>query len=156
MKRTLVAILALSPVLAFAQTNAPAQPRSTPVLQSKAVAPASLLAATSSADRAATASTLRVSTGVTPPHVIHTVDFVTAGARTERLVAAPQTVVVDLNVDETGKPTSLSIAKSAGAVLDHDVIATVSQYRFQPATLDGQPTAISVKLQVIIPTGTSY
>jgi TonB family protein len=153
MKRTLVAILALSPVLAFAQTNSPAQPRSTQL--AAAYAPANLPAA-SSADRAATASTIRVSTGVTPPHVISSVNFVAENTAALRHVAVEQHVVVTLDVDAAGKPTNLAIAKSAGPILDKEVLATVSQYRFQPGKLDGQPTAVPVRLDVVVPAGTTY
>jgi TonB family protein len=151
MKRTIVAILALSPVFAFAQTNSPAQPRSTQFAEVHA--PANLPAA-SSADRAATASTIRVSTGVTPPHVISAVNFV--ATQTRNAVAVEQKVIVNLNIDETGKPVNLSIEKSAGPVLDKDVLATVAQYRFKPGMLDGIPTSVPVKLEVIIPAGTTY
>ena len=153
MKRTIVAILALSPVLAFAQTNSPAQPRSTQIAEVHA--PANLPVA-SSADRAATASTIRVSTGVTPPHVVKTVNFVADYAASQRYVAVEQHVVVTLDVDATGKPSNLAIVKSAGPILDKDVLATVSQYRFKPGTLDGQPTAVPVRLDVVVPAGTTY
>jgi len=150
MKRTIVAILAFSPVLAFAQTNTPAQPRSTQIAE--AHAPATL---PSSADRAATASTLRVSTGVTPPHVVRAVAFV-AQQGGNQTAAVEQKVVLQMNVDESGKPTDLTVVKSAGAILDKDVLATVSQYRFAPGKLDGIATAVPVKLEVIIPAGTTY
>jgi TonB family protein len=153
MKRTLVAILALSPVLAFAQTNSPAQPRSTQI--AVAHTPANLPAA-SSADRAATASTIRVSTGVTPPHVISTANFVAENTAALRHVVVEQHVVVALDVDATGKPSNLAIVKSAGDTLDKDVLATVSQYRFKPGTLDGQPTTVPVRLEVVVPAGTTY
>ena len=151
MKRTIVAILALSPVLAFAQTNSPAQPRSTQLAEVHA--PANL-PASSSADRAATASTIRVSTGVTSPHVVSAVNFVATQNR--NTIAVEKKVIVNLTVDETGKPVDLSIAQSAGDILDKDVLATVAQYRFKPGTLDGIPTVVPVKLQVIIPAGTAY
>ena len=61
-----------------------------------------------------------------------------------------------MTVDATGTPSNLSIVKSAGLVLDHQVLATVSQYRYHPAMLDGQPTAVPVKLEVIIPAESTY
>jgi TonB family protein len=151
MKRTIVAILALSPVLAFAQTNTPAQPRSTQIAE--AHAPASF--PTPSADRAAAASTVRVSTGVTPPHVSHAVAFVSSQSR-NAATAVEQKVVLQLNVDETGKPTDISVVQSAGPIVDKDVVATVSQYRFTPGKLDGVATAVPVKLEVVVPAGTIY
>ena len=51
-------------------------------------------------------------------------------------------------VHENGKPTDLAIVRSAGTALDKNVLAAVSQYRFKPGTLDKQPTAIPVNLQI--------
>ena len=155
MKRTIVAILALSPVLAFAQTKSPAQPSSTPALQSTLIAAASFPAATS-ADRAANPTALRVSTGVTAPRIIHTANLAAGSSRNRHLVATDQHISLEMIVDETGKPTSLAIVKSAGEMLDKDVLATVSLYRYQPGMLDGQPTPGPVKLEVVIPAGTTY
>ena len=155
MKRTLVAILALSPVFAFAQTSSPAQPRSTQI--SEVVVPADLHAAAPAADRtSATASTYRVSTGVIPPHVVKSVEFVTATGQKQHTTGVDQKVVLSLNVDETGKPCNLAVAQSAGPMLDQDVLATVARYRFKPGMLDGQATAVPVRLEVIIPAGTNY
>ncbi len=155
MKRTLVAILALSPVLAFAQTNQPAQPRSTPLLASTLVQPASLHAAVLADSPAKNSS--RVSTGVTAPLLIHTASFNAPQDSISKLFRGiDQKVVVNMTVDETGKPVNLSIVKSSGVAIDNQVLATVSQYRYQPATLDGQPTAVPVKLEVLIPAGSTY
>ena len=156
MMRTLVAILALSPALAFAQTNQPAQPRSTPVLDSTLVQPATLRAAVMT-DRAEKSSTIPVSTGVSAPQILHTVSFIVPNdAISKHAAIVEQRVLVNFTVDETGKPINLSIAKSAGAAMDHQILATIGQYRYQPGTLDGQPTAVPVKLEVIIPAENTY
>ena len=154
MKRTLVAILALSPVLAFAQVSTPAQPRSTQV--SEVVVPAGLHAAASAADHSATTSTVRVSTGVTAPHVSKTATFVSLAGTQPHKVSTEQRVVVTLDVDVNGTPENLAVVKSAGETLDQDVLATVSKYHFTPGKLDGQATAVPVRLEVIVPAGTTY
>ena len=156
MMRTLVAILAVSPVLALAQTTQPAQPRSTPVLSSTLLEPA-LLHAAVVADRTEKSFPVSVSTGVIAPRILHTVSFtVPNNAISKRAASIEQRVVVNMTVDETGKPTHLTIAKSAGLPIDQQVLTTVRQYRYQPATLDGQPTAVPVKLEVIIPAESTY
>jgi TonB family protein len=154
MKRTLVAILALSPALAFAQTNTPAQPRSTQI--SEVVVPADFHAAASAADHSATPATVRVSTGVTAPHVTQTVAFVSVAGPKAHKVAVDEHVVVTLDVDANGTPANLAVVKSANPALDQDVVATVSKYHFTPGKLDGQPTSVPVRLEVIVPAGTSY
>ncbi len=156
MMRTLVAILAVSPALAFAQTTQPAQPRSTPVLSSTLLQPA-LLHAAVVADRTAKSSALPVSTGVVAPRILHTVSFIVPNdAISKRIASTEQRVVVNMTVDETGKPTNLSVARSASPTIDQQVLATVSQYRYQPGMLDGQPTSVPVKLEVIVPAGNTY
>jgi len=59
-------------------------------------------------------------------------------------------VVVHAIVDENGVPRNLSIAKSAGSVVDQKALAAVSQYRFTPATMDNQPTWSSVSIAIKI------
>ena len=156
MMRTLVALLALSPALAFAQTNQPAQPRSTPVLDSTLVQPATLHAAVMT-DRAEKSSALPVSTGVSAPQILHTVRFIFPNdVLSKHAASVEQKVIVQFTVDENGKPMNLSLVKSAGTAMDHQVLATISQYRYQPGTLDGQPTAVPVRLEVIIPAENTY
>lgn len=146
MRRVIVATLLLSPVLLHAQASSPAQPQSS-TLQSKLVAPATF---GSAADRSTgTTSQIRVSTGVNAPKLIHTVevesdaDF-TAAARFER------TAVVSMTVDAEGKPEDLKIVQSVNPIMDKNVLAAVSQYRFTPGTLDNQPTAVPVNLSVVL------
>ena len=52
--------------------------------------------------------------------------------------------------DATGKPTELKILKPINPVMDHNVLAAVSQYRFTPGTLDGEPTTVPVNLEVVL------
>jgi TonB family protein len=62
--------------------------------------------------------------------------------------------VVEMMVDETGKPTNLHVVKSFSPLLDHQVLQAVSQFRYKPGTLNGQPTAFPVKLHYTIETPT--
>jgi len=60
-------------------------------------------------------------------------------------------VVVRAMVDEYGIPRDLTIAQSAGTVVDRKALAAISQYRFKPATLDNKrieaAVVITIKLQ---------
>jgi TonB family protein len=146
MRRVIVATLLLSPMLLHAQANSPAQPH-TSALQAKLV-PAAF---SSEADHgtAGTTTPVRVSTGVNGPKLVHTVavqsdsDF-TPAARFER------TAVVSMTVDADGKPSDLKIVQSVNPIMDKNVLAAVSQYRFTPGTLDNQPTAVPVNLEVVL------
>jgi TonB family protein len=147
MKRTMLAILALSSVAAFAQTKSPAQPESTPVLQSANVQPA-LFAATNGA-AAAAATPVRVSTGVVAPVLVHQVNLTANPAVPEGYVKN-RTVGLSLVVDATGKPTNIKVVESAGTITDNEVVNAVSEYRYKPATLDGQAIPVDVNLNVTI------
>ena len=152
MRKVIVATLALTPMLLHAQANSPAKTQSSPAsstLQSKLVQPKELNA---SEAVASTTSPLRISTGVGAPKLIHTVaiesdsDWIPGGFTFDRKT------VVEMTVDATGKPSNLKILQSLGPVMDHNVLAAVSQYRFTPGTLDGAPTAVPVNLQVVLHT----
>ena len=67
-----------------------------------------------------------------------------------RATEASRTAVVAMIVDEKGVPTGLKIMKSAGTAVDRNVLAAVAQYRFKPGTLNNQPTAIPVNLEVVM------
>ena len=150
MRKVIVATLALTPMLLHAQANSPAQTPSSPssnTLQSKLVEPKELNASEAVAH---TATPLRVSTGVIAPKLVYTIsvesdtDFVPRGFITDRRT------VVEMVVDATGKPSNLKILQSLGPVMDHNVLAAVSQYRFSPGTLDGQATSVPVNLEVVL------
>lgn len=141
MRKALLASLILSPVLLHAQANTPAQPQ---------VALASAPAVASGADRGTTPQHLRISTGVVAPKIIHSVEV--SSATTHPWIDAPanRTVTVSMIVDTTGKPTDLKIVKSAGLAVDKNVLAAVSQYRFQPGTVSNQPIDFPVNLEITL------
>jgi len=147
------AALALTPSLLFAQATSPAPTSSQAVLQARVAAPADLKSAN---PKTSTGSTVRVSTGIVAPKLT---DPVTLSAETGaqiHILAKDVTVVLSLVVDETGKPTNVAVSQSAGTTIDQEVLAAISRQRFQPGTLDGQPYALPVRLQVVIEHGTQY
>jgi TonB family protein len=149
MRKVIVATLALTPMLLHAQANSPAKTQSSPTsstLQSKLVQPGEL----NGSEAAHVAAPLRVSTGVVAPKLIHTIavesdpDLSPFGFNTERKTT------VEMVVDATGKPTDLKIVRSLGPTMDKHVLVAVSQYRFTPGTLDGQPAPVPVNLEVTL------
>ena len=149
MRSSILAALALTPVLVHAQAPSPAQTAAPTVLQARYSAPAAIKPA-SGKDSSAS---IRVSTGIVAPKLIEKFNLNTIPGLDSAFVPNDVTVVVSMVVDATGKPTNLSIAKGAGPVVDQEVLASVSQYRYQPGTLDGQPYALPVRLEVIIQHG---
>ncbi len=152
MTRTIVAILALSPAILFAQATTPAQPASTPVLQSALVRPAGF-AELSSADPKAAPTPVRLTTGVIPPTLITNVEAPVDPR--PAVLHLSHTVVLDLTVDATGKPTDIKVVESANKFVDQDAVTAISKYRFKPASLDGQPTAVPMRLRYVVRTSAS-
>jgi outer membrane biosynthesis protein TonB len=154
MRKVIVATLALTPMLLHAQANSPAQTQPSPsssILQSKLIQ-AKEFDASASGHATAPVTPLRISTGVIAPKLISTVqiesdsesDAMPRGFNIERKT------VVEMTVDATGKPSDLKIVQSLGPMMDHNVLAAVGQYRFAPGTLDGEPTAVPVNLEVVL------
>jgi TonB family protein len=153
MRKVILATLALSPMLLYAQAQTPAQsPTSspTPVLQSKLVKPKELSAAANTRASVPTTAARRVSTGVTPPKLIETVEIISDNAWPWVIAGRDRKVVVTMLVDESGKPSDLKIVQSAGPDMDKNVLAAVSQYRFRPATLDNAPVAMPLNLDILM------
>jgi TonB family protein len=153
MRIAILATLALSPMLLHAQANSPAQTQSSangPVLQSKVVAPKAFVASAATDGANSTPNSRPVSTGVTAPKLISTVEITSVNELPNSFIHPDKTVVVSMIVHENGKPTDLVIVRSAGAELDKNVLAAVSQYRFKPGTLDHQPTAVPVNLEITL------
>jgi TonB family protein len=147
MKRTIVAILALSPVLLHAQAKSSAQPVSTPVLQSSVIQPAVLAATHSAATTGTTSAPVRISTGVVAPQILTAANpnlyHVLQGAGT-------RTVVIELTVDEKGKPANLHVVQSTDKFTDRAVVEAVSQYVYKPGTLDGEAIPMNVVMHYVI------
>jgi hypothetical protein len=143
MRRILVAILALVPPMAHAQT----------VLVAKATPPAALKAS-SSAAAASPVSTVfspsvalvihqAVSTGASPTENAATTPFGFAAPLlvktvvtdlTPQELAAGSEVAVRLTVNRDGVPQDLSIDHATNPEIAKKTLAAVSQYRFKPAT----------------------
>jgi TonB family protein len=154
MRKVIAATLALTPMLLHAQANSPAQtqtPATPATLQSKLVQPKEFNA--SEADRGtAHVAPVRISTGVVAPKLISTVEIESDSDAVPQGFNLDRKTVVEMTVDATGKPSDLKIVGSLGSVMDRHVLTAVSQYRFTPGTLDGQPTSVPVNLEVVLRT----
>ena len=126
MRKVMLAALALPTFLLHAQANPPAT------------------------TMAVTAENVhRVSTGVVAPRLIRSSDFV-ADAQAREWISNGSKFVVSMIVDPAGKPTDLKIVRSSFVGLNQAVLASVSQYRCAPGTIDNQPVAVPVSLEVEI------
>ncbi len=153
MKRSIfVATLALTPALLHAQAAQPAHTASKYVLEARAAAPAAI----KSVDDKNSPSTLRISTGVVAPKLIKSVNLAGTSGVHQILLANDAMVVVSMTVEANGTTSNLSIAQGTNPIIDKEVLAAVSQYRYEPGTLDGKAYALPVRLQVLIQRGVQY
>ena len=125
MRRILVASLLLSPL--FTAAAVASQP----------------------ATDAAPTQVVRVSTGVTDAQIAYPTN-VDAPASLAGSTPMDGKIVLKVNVDALGNARGIQVVKSLNADLDARAIAAVRQFRFHPATLDNQPTAMDVNLTVTI------
>jgi TonB family protein len=58
------------------------------------------------------------------------------------------TCVIGLIVDSSGVPHEVHITRSLGPDFDASAIKAVQQYRFNPATLAGEPVAVALSVEV--------
>jgi TonB family protein len=148
MRRILVATLALTPMFLHAQANLPAQTtKPATTLQSKLVEPSGLGGTNSNV---ATATPLRISTGVIAPKLVHTVAVTADEDSLWARTGSDRKVVVSMVVDAAGKPEDVKVVESAGLVEDKYVVDAVNQFRFEPGTVSNQATAVPVRLEILL------
>ena len=59
------------------------------------------------------------------------------------------TVLLDMDVDDSGLPVNVRVARSLGLGLDEQAIDAVKLWRFRPATKGGKPIAAQTQVEVI-------
>jgi hypothetical protein len=89
---------------------------------------------------------MRVGGKVTAPKVLSQVEptFSTSA----RSLKYNSSVLINLWVEPTGKPSHLSVVRPAGLGLDEGALASVVQYVFQPAMQDGKPVLVELNIEV--------
>jgi TonB family protein len=84
--------------------------------------------------------------GVTPPRLIHNTNpEFTDEARRKKIQGI---VTLSLVVDSNGQPTDVQVVTPLGHGLDEKAVEAVKQWRFQPATKDGNPIAKKIAVEV--------
>jgi TonB family protein len=112
--------------------------------------PAAVNASQPADDASTPTPALRVSTGVTGPSILDARKLRLSHNVFDRTIPSEATVVLSLNVDETGKPQDVQVVKSVNKMLDERVIDAVRQFHFKPATLDEQPVPVDMTLNVVV------
>jgi TonB family protein len=65
-----------------------------------------------------------------------------------RLQSGPADVLVGFTVDPKGMPQNIHVVRSGGEEFDQSAVASVRQYRFKPAMIEGHPVAVDIQLSV--------
>lgn len=55
------------------------------------------------------------------------------------------TVVMEIDLDDTGKVTDAKVVKSAGEAFDRSALEAIRQFTFSPAEIDGKPAAVRLQ-----------
>ncbi|MGP0018585.1 MAG: energy transducer TonB [Candidatus Sulfotelmatobacter sp.] len=84
--------------------------------------------------------------GVTVPQVIFNPE--PSFSDEARKAKAQGIVLLVLVVGKDGRPHDIRVGQSLGMGLDEKAIEAVNRWRFRPATLDGQPVATQIAVQV--------
>jgi TonB family protein len=58
------------------------------------------------------------------------------------------TVLLDVQIDDSGRPMNIRVSRSVGLGLDEKALEAVKQWRFRPATKDGKPVSAPVQVEV--------
>jgi TonB family protein len=87
-----------------------------------------------------------VSEGMTPPHVLNSIDPSSNEYAQQYGIAGME--LLRTVVDATGVPREMAIARPIGFGLDEKAVDAIKNSRFRPATLNGQPVPVVVDLVV--------
>jgi protein TonB len=88
----------------------------------------------------------RVGGGVSFPVLLHHVE--PEFSDQARRAKVQGTVLVNLWVDEKGRPSHVRVLRGVGSGLDENAVKAVQQYKFKPAMEGGKPVLVEVNVVV--------
>lgn len=89
---------------------------------------------------------LKIGGDVAPPSLIHKVE--PAYSEEARAAKFQGTVVVSVEISADGVPQRLRVLRGLGLGLDEKALDAIAQWRFKPATKQGQPVAVAATIEV--------
>jgi TonB family protein len=89
---------------------------------------------------------LHIGGDVRKPKVLHIADAIYSKDGLKNKISG--NVEVYLVIDKSGNPIHLRIVRGLGYGLDEQALQAVRQYRFQPATRDGEPVSVDMYVDV--------
>ena len=98
------------------------------------------------AGKATPPGVFRIGGGVTPPHVIYQRN--PEYSENARAAGLEGSCILWMVVGPDGKPRDIKVVHTLGLGLDEKDIEAVSSWRFEPASKDGKPVAVAIKVEV--------
>lgn len=89
---------------------------------------------------------LRLGPGISPPRLLHKVEPKYSAEAQSNYIQG--TVIYQLEVDENGRTTNISVLSPLGFGLDENGQAAIEQWQFAPGTKDGKPVKILAMIEV--------
>lgn len=89
---------------------------------------------------------VRLGPGVKPPIVSYKVDPEYSPEARDAYIQG--TVVIELIVDDRGRPTNISVLSPLGYGLDERALETIEKWRFIPGSKDGKPVKVLATVEV--------
>ena len=118
------------------------------ILLTSLLVPAAVYA--SSSEDAASATPVRVTTGVVAPAVLNSSNFTVTPDALAGVGLDKPAVVLALKVNEKGFAQNVRVVRSVNPRVDLQVLEAVRDFRFRPATLDQQPVPVDLELTVVV------
>jgi hypothetical protein len=89
-----------------------------------------------------------VSTGVTSPHLVYSTNVYIPAEELPTTVGTVARVVLKIDLDATGSPTSIRVLHPITPQIDARVVEAVRHFRWTPAVLNSKPVATDLALTV--------
>jgi len=97
---------------------------------------------------AAAPTSRAISTGVTSPKLVYTASINIPADKLSTIPGSSARVVLHVNLDATGTPTSIRVLQPVSPDIDARVIDGVRRFRWTPAVLNNKPVPTDMTLTV--------
>jgi TonB family protein len=112
--------------------------------------PAVAKASTSTDDAAASTPNLRVSTGVTAPKLVESINIALPDGLSKVFLPTNAEVGLTLTVDSNGQAQNVKVVKPSNPYWDARVVDAIQKSQFHPGKVDNTPVPVDMNLTVVI------
>jgi TonB family protein len=112
--------------------------------------PAVANASSSTDDAAASTPNLRVSTGVTAPKLVQSINIALPDGLSKVFLPTNAEVELTLTVDSNGQAKDIKVVKASNPYWDARVVDAIQKSQFHPGMVDNTPVPVDMNLTVMI------